>query len=113
MINSNLSKIVGNRGEWDRYEGKYVICEHPDSFLEKFIFEPLSSDVLTFIFIQEDYDRLRPLTYMGADIILVCFAIDNRESFKNVTDYWYPELNQHIPDVPTLLVGTKTGQCLV
>ncbi|KAJ3228917.1 GTP-binding protein Rho1 [Chytriomyces hyalinus] len=33
---------------------------------------------------QEDYARLRPLSYPGTDCLLVCFAIDNPTSFDNV-----------------------------
>ena len=44
---SNLSKMVGNKGEWNREEEKYVTCGHPDSFVRKLISEPQSWDVLT------------------------------------------------------------------
>lgn len=30
---------------------------------------------------QEDYDRLRPLSYPGTDVFLICFSIDSPESF--------------------------------
>ena len=33
----------------------------------------------------EDYDRLRPLSYMNANVILICFGIDAPESFRNIT----------------------------
>lgn len=56
---------------------------------------------------QEDYDRLRPLSYPGADIVLVCFSVINRSSYKSVKEKWYPEISHYIPDVPTILVGTK------
>ena len=32
----------------------------------------------------EDFDRMRPLSYRNTDVILICFAIDDRESFENV-----------------------------
>jgi GTPase SAR1 family protein len=32
----------------------------------------------------EDLDRLRPLSYVNADVVLICFAIDDTESFENV-----------------------------
>ena len=35
---------------------------------------------------QSDYDRLRPLSYPGTDVVVICFAIDSRESFLNVTE---------------------------
>lgn len=33
---------------------------------------------------QEDYDRLRPLSYQDANLILVCFDVTNPTSFENV-----------------------------
>src|SRR6266540_7216630 len=35
---------------------------------------------------QEDYDRLRPLSYPETDLIFVCFAIDCPNSLDNVVD---------------------------
>jgi small GTP-binding protein len=35
---------------------------------------------------QEEYDRLRPLSYPESDVILVVFAIDYPTSLENVTD---------------------------
>ena len=34
---------------------------------------------------QEDYDRLRPLSYPQTDVFLVCFSIASPPSFDNVT----------------------------
>jgi len=56
---------------------------------------------------QEEYDRLRPLSYPGADIILMCFSTISQASFDAVTDKWAPEVAHFIPDVPIILVGTK------
>lgn len=35
---------------------------------------------------QEEYDRLRPLSYPETDILFVCFAIDCPNSLENVMD---------------------------
>jgi len=56
---------------------------------------------------QEDYDRLRPLSYPQTDVFLVCFAVVAPNSFDNVKTKWYPEINHHAPGVPIILVGTK------
>jgi len=56
---------------------------------------------------QEDYDRLRPLSYPQTDVFLVCFSIISPSSFENVTAKWYPEISHHCPSVPVVLVGTK------
>ena len=56
---------------------------------------------------QEEYDRLRPLSYPGADIVLLCFSTVSQASYDAIREKWYPEVNHYIPDVPSLLVGTK------
>ncbi len=33
---------------------------------------------------QEDYDRLRPLSYPQTDVFLICFSIVSPASFENV-----------------------------
>ncbi len=33
---------------------------------------------------QEDYDRLRPLSYPSTDVFLICFSVMNPASFTNV-----------------------------
>lgn len=56
---------------------------------------------------QEDYDRLRPLSYPGADVVLLCFSTVNRGSFDAIKEKWYPEVNHYVPKIPHILVGTK------
>jgi len=56
---------------------------------------------------QEEYDRLRPLSYANANVFLVCFSVVNPVSYENVSSKWIPELIHFCPDVPSILVGTK------
>ena len=35
---------------------------------------------------QEDYDRLRPLSYPQTDVFLVCFSIVNPASYENAKE---------------------------
>lgn len=35
---------------------------------------------------QEDYDRLRPLSYPDSHVILICFSIDSPDSLDNVQE---------------------------
>ena len=81
---------------------------------------------------QEEYDRLRPLSYPETDLLFVCFAIDCPNSLENVMDkvspfnrfrsppnalminltdifpQWYPEVLHFCPTTPLVLVGLKS-----
>jgi len=57
---------------------------------------------------QEEYERLRPLSYSKAHVILIAFAIDTPDSLENVTVKWIEEVRQICgPFVPVILVGCK------
>ena len=56
---------------------------------------------------QDDYARLRPISYPGADIFIICFAIDRMDSFSNITSVWIPEAIHYGKDVPRILIGMK------
>ncbi|SCV02546.1 LAMI_0H00408g1_1 [Lachancea mirantina] len=67
---------------------------------------------------QEEYDRLRPLSYPQTDVFLLCFSVNEPNSFENVKDKWFPEIRhntnyenmelfQQCGKFPILLVGTK------
>lgn len=38
---------------------------------------------------QEDYDRLRPLSYPDSDVVLLCFSIDAPDSLRSIIDKVY------------------------
>ncbi|TRY79112.1 hypothetical protein TCAL_06593 [Tigriopus californicus] len=57
---------------------------------------------------QESYEKLRPLSYPGSDVVLICYSIDRPESLANVETLWAPEIKRHCRDVPVVLVGNKT-----
>jgi len=56
---------------------------------------------------QEDYDRLRPLSYPQTDVFLICFSVISPTSFSNVKTKWWPEVTHHCPNTRVILVGTK------
>ncbi len=76
---------------------------------------------------QEDYERLRPLAYSKAHVILIGFSVETPDSLENVkhkvrnkvpTNFnnemykfkcsqWVEEANERCPGVPIILVGLK------
>jgi small GTP-binding protein len=56
---------------------------------------------------QSDFDRIRPMGYNKADVVLVCFSLADPVTNENVMNKWIPELDLHLPHVPRILVGTK------
>ena len=56
---------------------------------------------------QEDYDRLRPLSYPDTNVILLCFSISSPDSLENIPERWIPEIKHFCPKVPVVLVGCK------
>ncbi|KAK9978622.1 hypothetical protein ABG768_020366 [Culter alburnus] len=56
---------------------------------------------------QEEFDRLRALSYTDTDVFLICFSVVSPASFGKVCERWYPEVRHHCPNAPIILVGTK------
>ena len=56
---------------------------------------------------QEDYERLRPLAYSKAHVILIGYSVDSPDSLENVKHKWAEEAQERCPDVPIILVGLK------
>ncbi|XP_029988801.1 rho-related GTP-binding protein RhoU-like isoform X2 [Sphaeramia orbicularis] len=56
---------------------------------------------------QDELERLRPLCYKNADVFLLCYSVVRPCSFRNLTDRWVPEIRQHCPGAPVVLVGTQ------
>ena len=54
------------------------------------------------------FDALRSLEFAVADVFLICFSLVNQASLDNVGTKWYPEVSQHCPGTPIILVGTQS-----
>ena len=57
---------------------------------------------------QEDYDRLRPLSYPQTDIFLLCYDVSRKASLENIIAKWIPEITHHCPNTPFLVIGLKS-----
>ncbi|KAF8995487.1 rho small monomeric GTPase [Cyathus striatus] len=57
---------------------------------------------------QEEYERLRPMSYSKSHVILIAFAIDTPDSLENVTTKWIEEVRSICGlTIPVILVGCK------
>lgn len=57
---------------------------------------------------QEDYKKLRPLSYPQTDVFILCFSLVSPTSLENVENMWVPEVKEHCPGTPYILVGMKS-----
>eukprot|EP00475_Leptophrys_vorax_P023825 TRINITY_DN3278_c0_g2_i2.p1 TRINITY_DN3278_c0_g2~~TRINITY_DN3278_c0_g2_i2.p1 ORF type:complete len:142 (-),score=42.00 TRINITY_DN3278_c0_g2_i2:118-543(-) len=57
---------------------------------------------------QDEYKDLRTLSYPDSNAFLVCFAVNSTTSFANIETKWIPEIQLSCPNVPIILVGTKS-----
>jgi len=54
---------------------------------------------------QDEYDRLRPLSYADANIILITFSLISPVSFENARAKWFGEVTHYCPGVPIIFCG--------
>ncbi len=56
---------------------------------------------------QEDFDRLRPLSYPDTSVVLICFSVDSPVSATSVIEKWMPEVRHFCGQCPVILVACK------
>ena len=56
---------------------------------------------------QEDYERLRRLSYEDSNLVIIAYSVGARETLLNIPEVWAPEVLSYCPDVPIILVGLK------
>ncbi|KAL1963795.1 hypothetical protein VTN77DRAFT_7861 [Rasamsonia byssochlamydoides] len=56
---------------------------------------------------QEEFDRLRALSYEDTHVVMLCFSVDNRDSFENVSSKWMAEIHENCPGVKLVLAALK------
>ena len=58
---------------------------------------------------QDDSSSLSvPNYYMDASVFLLCFNVISRNSFQSIKSRWIPEIRRFSPNVPVILIGTKS-----
>lgn len=56
---------------------------------------------------QEDYEKIRPMSYPDTDVFLVCFSLVSPTSLENVENVWVSEITAGAPNAKKILVGLK------
>ncbi|KAF1811098.1 hypothetical protein P152DRAFT_77447 [Eremomyces bilateralis CBS 781.70] len=56
---------------------------------------------------QEEFDRLRSLSYDDTHCIMLCFSVDSPDSLENVESKWVAEIAENCPGVKLVLVALK------
>ena len=57
---------------------------------------------------QDDYDRLRPLSYPNTDVFIILFSAESEITYENVEHKWAEEIAHHCPGTPIILACNKT-----
>jgi GTPase SAR1 family protein len=62
---------------------------------------------------QEEFDRLRTLSYADTHVIMLCFSVESRDSLENVQEKWWDEIARHcdgiIPKGPIAFLWLDLG----
>ncbi|PSS12506.1 hypothetical protein M430DRAFT_44415 [Amorphotheca resinae ATCC 22711] len=56
---------------------------------------------------QEEFDRLRSLSYDDTHAIMLCFSVDSKDSLENVESKWVAEIAENCQGVKLVLVALK------
>ncbi|KAH7105817.1 ras family-domain-containing protein [Auriculariales sp. MPI-PUGE-AT-0066] len=56
---------------------------------------------------QEEFDRLRSLSYAETHVVLLCFSVDNPVSLENIESKWIEEILEYCPGVKIVLIALK------
>lgn len=56
---------------------------------------------------QEEFDRIRSLSYNDTHAIMICFSVDNKDSLENIPNRWMEELEEGCPRAKIILVALK------
>jgi len=56
---------------------------------------------------QEEFDRLRSLSYDDTHAIMLCFSVDSKDSLENVETKWVGEIAENCQGVKLVLVALK------
>jgi Ras-related C3 botulinum toxin substrate 1 len=82
---TTLLWVYSNDGEFPDHE--YIPTVFTDSIIANLVVDNITVNLtLMDTAGQEDYDMLRPLSYPGADVFILCFSVVNKSSYDNICD---------------------------
>jgi GTPase SAR1 family protein len=58
----------------------------------------------------DDSKSLRPLNYPSTDVFIVTFSLVQPQSLEEVQTIWVPEIREHCPAAPYILVGLHSDR---
>ncbi|KAJ5114740.1 GTP-binding protein RHO3 [Penicillium alfredii] len=85
------------------HPGNSKLIRAPDIFVDNVHMELSLWDTAG----QEEFDRLRALSYEDTHVLMLCFSVDSRDSFENVGSKWIAEINDNCPGVRVVLTALK------
>ena len=56
---------------------------------------------------EEGHDLLRPLSYPGTHVFVICFSLTDGDSFSHLEQKWIPEIQHYGWGCPMVIVGNK------
>lgn len=56
---------------------------------------------------QEEFDKIRLLSYEDTHVFMLCFSVENRDSLQNIQDKWLEEVLEHSVYSKIVLVALK------
>ena len=104
---------VGKTSLQIRFEDGYFPLEYIPTVFNSYSAELVVENITFRIVIfdtngNEDYDRIRHLSYPGTDVVLLCFSLVSRETFYHIKTKWIKEIRQYQPNSHCILVGLKS-----
>ena len=54
---------------------------------------------------QDEYDRLRPLSYSGANAVALTFLLNDKNTFNEIKTKWYKEAKKYCKNAALVLIG--------
>ena len=97
--NTKYVVVVGDVGEaWRVVEG--IMIDHASAWTARVVTPTIGHNGA-----EEMFEKLRPSSYRNSDVIIIGFSVYRRETFDRVRSVFVPEVKEHRPGVPVILIG--------